>query len=205
MTGSGASTSEPTATIDIAEAVLAQNALFLKQILDSETNPRRLVAVIEGLATLHTSLKRQTIVNLINATKDSSVKRSLATHFSASHPDLHEELLRDEDPSVVEAAAYSAGESGQSCYRTTLEKIAVEHSDLLCRESAIASLGSIGDPRSLQVVLRALDDRPTIRRRAVVALSAFDDPQVELALERAKNDKDFQVRTLAEDLLRPQI
>jgi len=50
-------------------------------------------------------------------------------------------------------------------------------------------------------VLAALDDRPTIRRRAVVALAAFDGDTVAAALRRAAGDRDWQVREVAEILL----
>jgi hypothetical protein len=40
-----------------------------------------------------------------------------------------------------------------------------------------------------------------VRRRAVLALSAFDGPEVEAALERLAADRDRQVRQAAEDLL----
>jgi HEAT repeat protein len=53
----------------------------------------------------------------------------------------------------------------------------------------------------LGAVLAALEDKPAIRRRAVVALAAFDGDEVERALARAALDSDWQVRQTAEDLL----
>jgi HEAT repeat protein len=50
-------------------------------------------------------------------------------------------------------------------------------------------------------VLGALEDKPTVRRRATVALAGFDDPAVEPALRRAAADRDWQVRQAAEELL----
>jgi HEAT repeat protein len=79
--------------------------------------------------------------------------------------------------------------------------VATGHDDLLCRESAVASLGSIGDPRGLPAVLAATRDKPAVRRRAVLALAPFEGTEVEAALERARNDRDRQVRQAAEDLL----
>ncbi len=75
------------------------------------------------------------------------------------------------------------------------------HPDALCREAAVAALGAIGDPTSLPVVLRAAADKATVRRRAVVALAAFDGPEVDAALAVAATDRDWQVRQIAEDLL----
>ena len=75
------------------------------------------------------------------------------------------------------------------------------HADPLCREAAVAALGAIGDPAGLPAVLAALEDKPAIRRRAAVALAAFDGPEVEAALRRCLEDRDWQVRQVAEDLL----
>jgi HEAT repeat protein len=40
-----------------------------------------------------------------------------------------------------------------------------------------------------------------VRRRAAVALAAFAGPSVEAALRRCLDDRDWQVRQVAEDLL----
>ena len=53
----------------------------------------------------------------------------------------------------------------------------------------------------LETVLEALKDKPAIRRRAAIALAAFDDPKVDEALKKSLNDRDWQVRQIAEDLL----
>jgi HEAT repeat protein len=82
-------------------------------------------------------------------------------------------------------------------------RIATGHDDALCRESAVAALGAIGDPAGLPSVLAALSDRPPVRRRAVIALAPFEGPVVQEALERALTDRDWQVRQAAEDQLRP--
>jgi len=114
------------------------------------------------------------------------------------------ELLADNDPWVAEAAAYAIGEHPAATRRAldATARAATEHSDPLVREAAVASLGAQGDPASLPAVLAACDDRPAIRRRAVLALAAFDGPEVEQRLRTALNDPDWQVRQAAEDLLR---
>ena len=71
------------------------------------------------------------------------------------------------------------------------------------REAAVAALGAIGDPVGLPAVLAALAERATIRRRAVLALAAFEGPEVDAALRRALDDRDRQVRQAAEDLVSP--
>ena len=65
----------------------------------------------------------------------------------------------------------------------------------------MAALGAIGDPAGLPAVIGALDDKPTIRRRATVALAGFDDPRVEPALQKSAEDRDWQVRQAADELL----
>ncbi|MBV8981698.1 MAG: HEAT repeat domain-containing protein [Acidimicrobiia bacterium] len=112
--------------------------------------------------------------------------------------------LGDGDVSVVEAAAWALGERGADAADAVglLAALARDHNDPLCREAAVAALGAIGDARGLATVLAAAaNDRPAVRRRAVVALAAFDGPEVEEALRRALQDRDWQVRQAAEDLL----
>jgi HEAT repeat protein len=75
------------------------------------------------------------------------------------------------------------------------------HRDPLCREAAVAALGAIGDPSGLTAVLAALEDKPAVRRRAAVALAAVEGAAVEEALHRCLEDRDWQVRQVAEDLL----
>ncbi|MEZ5168915.1 MAG: HEAT repeat domain-containing protein [Acidimicrobiales bacterium] len=77
------------------------------------------------------------------------------------------------------------------------------HPDPLVRESAVAALGALGDPRALPAVLEATRDKPAVRRRAVLALAAFDGPEVDAAWERARHDRDRQVRDAVEELLGP--
>ncbi len=114
-------------------------------------------------------------------------------------------LLTDPDPAVVEVACFACGEIdwalSSSAPVQQLGQIATGHEDPLCRESAAAALGAIGDPAGLEAVLAACQDRVTVRRRATLALAAFDSPRADEALHRALNDKDWQVRQAAEDLL----
>jgi HEAT repeat protein len=51
-------------------------------------------------------------------------------------------------------------------------------------------------------VLGALDDKPPVRRRAIVALSNFEGPDVDEALTRAGEDRDWQVRAAVNQLAR---
>jgi HEAT repeat protein len=111
-------------------------------------------------------------------------------------------LLADQDPTVVEVAAWASGERSpaEPGAVAALAAIVTEHEDALCREAAVAALGAIGDPAGLPSILAATNDKATVRRRAVIALAPFDGPEVDAALERARSDRDWQVRQAAEDL-----
>ena len=113
-------------------------------------------------------------------------------------------------PSVVEVAAWAYGER---------EAVADDVLDAVDRAAPARAgrparagvdrrpaLGAIGDDRGLAAILAATTDKPAIRRRAVLALAPFLDPDhpraddVAAALERALTDRDWQVRQAAEDL-----
>ena len=49
----------------------------------------------------------------------------------------------------------------------------------------------------------ATEDKPAVRRRAVLALAPFEGDDVDAALQRALADRDWQVRQAAEDLTAP--
>ncbi|WP_428116345.1 hypothetical protein [Candidatus Poriferisodalis sp.] len=127
-------------------------------------------------------------------------------------------LLADEDPSIVEAAATALGERDWDATPVSeLCQVATGHDDPLCRESAIAALGAIaagldnddeGEPRhhparaaALEVLLAAMDDRPQVRRRALLGLHQFADESAEAAVAAALEDNDRQVRAVAGELL----
>lgn len=112
-------------------------------------------------------------------------------------------LLHDPDADVVETAAWACGEHesvGDATIARLIE-LATEHDDALVREASVAALGAIGDERGLAAILRGCTDKPTVRRRAVLALAPFAGPEVDRALHTALEDRDWQVRQAAEDLL----
>jgi len=125
--------------------------------------------------------------------------------------DLLVGLLADPVADVVETACWAAGEHPGSADVLVTPVAAVAgtgpdgdrpgHPDHLCREAAVAALGALGHETGRPSVLAGLDQRATIRRRAVLALAAFEGDDVEAALTRALDDRDWQVRQAAEDLL----
>jgi HEAT repeat protein len=114
------------------------------------------------------------------------------------------DMLHDADPTVVEAAAWACGEQevvAEKVLDRLLELAGAAH-DALVREAAVAALGAIGDERGLPAILAACADKPAVRRRAALALAPFDGPEVDAALHAALEDRDWQVRQAAEDVLR---
>jgi HEAT repeat protein len=110
--------------------------------------------------------------------------------------------LGDVDGLVVEAACVALGEgTGGERVTSALALTATGHPDALCREAAVGALGALGDAAGLAAILQATTDKPAVRRRAVLALAPFEGPEVDTALERARHDRDWQVRQAAEDLL----
>jgi HEAT repeat protein len=114
--------------------------------------------------------------------------------------------LADPDEGVAEAAVHALGELDHPSDRREEAVLAVArlvtgHPEVTVRETAVAALGSLGDAAGLPAVLAATRDVATVRRRAVLALAAFDGPDVEAALDRLAEDRDRQTRQSAEDLL----
>ncbi len=146
---------------------------------------------------------------LVRSLRDSDARvRRRAAELAARHPGVSLlDALDDADVTVVEMAAWACGEQCEPAggraepgVLARLIVLATDHADALVREAAVASLGAIGDPAGLPAILAATTDRPAVRRRAVLALAPFDGPDVEAALERARTDRDWQVRQAAEDL-----
>jgi len=133
---------------------------------------------------------------------DAAVRRR-AVEAAAVHPSVDLlGVLADQEPDVVEMAAWACGERerADAAVLAALVDLATTHRDALVREAAVAALGAIGDDAGLPAILAATTDKPAIRRRAVIALTPFDGPEVDAALTRALEDRDWQVRQIAEDL-----
>ena len=151
-------------------------------------------------------LGRLTPSDLKAATVDpaASVRRR-AAELAASRPDVDLlPLLADDDATVVEVAAWSCGERQMvsDAVLGRLIELTTRATEPLVRESCAAALGAIGDARGLPAILSACEDKPAVRRRAVLALAPFDGNDVRAAVERALDDRDWQVRQAAEDLWR---
>ncbi|OYV64028.1 MAG: hypothetical protein B7X07_07380 [Actinobacteria bacterium 21-64-8] len=134
------------------------------------------------------------------------VRREVARLLAYQTPlsdDLLEQLvssLTDIDPLVAERAAFALGEHAYHAALEALIALARHHDDPRCRESAVAALGALGDDAGLATIIDALEDKAPIRRRAIVALSNFEGPDVDAALEHARDDRDWQVRAAVTQL-----
>jgi HEAT repeat protein len=113
-------------------------------------------------------------------------------------------MLRDSDALVVEGAAFALGEHLYVGAVEELCDVAANHEDARCRESAVAALGAIGDDRARATIINALKDKPPVRRRVIVALSNFEGPDIEAALDLAGDDRDWQVRAAVGQLRRSE-
>jgi HEAT repeat protein len=111
--------------------------------------------------------------------------------------------LTDGDDGVVEASAHALGElpDPEPAWVEGLATLVTGHPEVVVRETAVAALGSAGLAAGRAAVLAATTDVATVRRRAVLALAAFDGDDVEATLLRLSEDRDRQVRQSAEDLL----
>ena len=156
-----------------------------------------------ALSAMH-RLDALSVDQLVTAFSDPEMAvRRRAAEVAAHYPDVSLlALLHDVDSLVVEVAAWSCGEHeivpDQVLQR--LIQLATSDDDALVREAAVAALGAIGDERGLPAILAGCQDKPAIRRRAVLALAPFDGEQAEAALAAALVDRDWQVRQAAEDL-----
>ncbi len=157
-----------------------------------------------ALGALHRTASLE-VSSIADALKDPSPSvRRRAVELATGAPTIDlAPALADDDSSVVDVAAWACGErdSVSGSEFDGLCSVATDHQDPICRESAIAALGAIGDQRALVVILRATSDKPAVRRRASLALAPFAGAEVDEALTRLLNERDWQVRQAAEDLL----
>jgi len=150
-------------------------------------------------------LDAETLVESLLDT-DSEVRRT-AVELSAPFDDVEvHTYIDDADVFVAEMVAWCLGE------RASIRDVEIEilidrtttHAEAVVREACAAALGSLGDPRGLSAILAACSDKPAVRRRAILALAPFEGDEVDAALTHALEDKDWQVRQNAEDLVNPR-
>lgn len=180
----------------------AGRALLEENLASSRARQR--VLALRGLVRLHLmTLEQWTRVlgdHDPDVRRDALEQLAHATLEDPSILDLVVALLHDDDALVVDAAAFALGEHLYVGGVEGLCVVATDHDDARCRESAIASLGAIGDDRARGAILAALRDKAPIRRRAIVALANYEGPDIEAALATASDDRDWQVRSAVSQL-----
>jgi HEAT repeat protein len=143
----------------------------------------------------------------IAITDTASEVRRTAAEFAAPFHDVSiHHLIDDADVFVAEMAAWSLGERAPVTDEELQHLIdrTTSHEEPVVREACAAALGSIGDERGLPAILQACEDKPAVRRRAVLALAPFEGEEVDAALQKALEDRDWQVRQNAEILIHPR-
>ncbi len=140
--------------------------------------------------------------------RDASVRRRAAELAPALGVEVPArrlvELLADDDPLVAEAAAFALGEhprAGRAGDRRPAPRRLDPHRPARARGRRRRARAPGATRARATSCSAACDDKPAVRRRAVLALAAFDGPEVEERLRRALEDRDWQVRQAAEDLL----
>lgn len=211
---------KPLTLRSVAEAGYTSDiALIERAAADTSPEIRR-----AALGSFHRS-KRLTHIEVLNALRDPAMTvRRRAAELSprpAIKGRARSEVLVQlgvclgQESEVAEMAAFAIGEIGSQTTdesqetmlgieQATLDLLidqAQHHADAICREQAVASLGAMHTGKD--VILGALKDKATVRRRAVIALAPFEGDDIDAALHAALEDRDWQVRQAAEDLLGP--
>ena len=180
---------------------------FIVRYLDDPDARRRVLALraAQRRALISAGYWRAALTDAdVDVRRESLTLIAAATQVDASLLSLVVAALRDHDALVVDAAAFALGEHLHVDAIEELIAVATGHDDARCRESAIAALGAIGDDRARPAIIAALEDRPPVRRRAIVALANFEGPDIDAALARASEDRDWQVRAAVDQLSRDE-
>ncbi len=161
-------------------------------------------SALRSLQRLNALTETQVVAALIDASPEvrrTGIEVSVDMHSLHIHP-----FLNDDDVFVAEMAAWCLGErtSPTDNEIEALITATLHHAEPVVREASAAALGSLGDARGLPAILTACNDKPAVRRRAVLALAPFEGEEVDAALEKALEDRDWQVRQNAEILLNPR-
>ena len=111
----------------------------------------------------------------------------------------------DDTSHVAVAALVALADRAAGEVAAQIMAIAESTADALVHEEAVAALGALGDPAGLPIVLAATHGKPALRRRSVAALGGFEGDEVEAALDRLADDRDWQVRQAVALLRRPPL
>jgi len=149
-----------------------------------------------------------TLVALLDD-EDPSVRAASAEKLGVCRERALEPLMtatRDADPKVRESVATAYGEIGDPSAIEWLTEIGRGDPDRTVKEAAAAALGAIGDDAAIDPLLELIaKGPPQVRRRAIAAITVFDDPRIEPAIQRAAFDRNPSVREAAEMVVGKQL
>ncbi len=112
----------------------------------------------------------------------------------------------DTEPKVREAVATAYGELGEPSVIPWLVEVGKSDPDRTVKEAAVAALGAIGEDAAIDPLLTFITDGPPqVRRRAIAAITVFDDSRIEPAIQRAALDRNSGVREAAEMVVGKQL
>lgn len=107
---------------------------------------------------------------------------------------------------VREAVATAYGENGDLTAIPWLIEIGRSDENRQVSEAAVAALGAIGHPDSIEPLLEFIRSGPAqVRRRAIAAITVFDDPRIEPAIRTAALDRNPGVKEAAEMVVGRQL
>ena len=117
-----------------------------------------------------------------------------------------ETLTDDPEPTVREAVATAFGELASRQAVPWLIETSLVDDDRHVKEAAVAALGAIGDPGAIDTLLEIMrGGPPQVRRRAIAAITVFDDERIEPAIQRAALDRNPGVREAAQMVVGKQL
>jgi len=149
-----------------------------------------------------------TVVTLLGD-ESGSVRAAAAERLGACGERALEHLAEaagDPQPKVREAVATAYGELSDPSAINWLIDVGNEDTDHTVREAAVAALGAIGSDAAIDPLLAFIaEGPPQVRRRAIAAITVFDDPRVEPAIRRAAFDRNPGVREAAEMVVGKQL
>lgn len=112
----------------------------------------------------------------------------------------------DDEPDVREAVATAYGEISDASAIPWLAEVGNDDQDRTVKEAAVAALGAIGSYEAVDPLLEFIaKGPPQVRRRAIAAITVFDDPRIEPAIKRAAFDRNPGVREAAEMVVGKQL
>jgi HEAT repeat protein len=155
-------------------------------------------------AVAHFQLLAQLAQDEVDAVRTAAAER-LGLCGSASVPIL--EILRSDSVAAVrESVATAYGELRDPKAIAWLAEAGEFDDDRQVREAAVAALGAIDDDGAVEPLLLAIaEGPPQVRRRAIAAITVYDDPRVEMAIRKAALDRNPGVREAAEMVVGRQI